>query len=65
MNAKHLVIHFVAPVFFYLAVVLYFVAGLSILASLGTDPGFLIIGLIMFLLAYNSWIFAKTMREVT
>lgn len=64
MNSKHLVTHFVAPAFFYLAVVLYFIAGMSVLASLGHDPGFLIIGLIMFLLGYNSWNFAKTMQGV-
>jgi len=64
MNAKHLVTHFVAPVFFYLSVVLYFIAAMCVVASLGTDPNFLIIGLVTFLLGYNAWAFARDMKEV-
>ena len=64
MNTKHLVHNFVSPVFFYMAIVLYFMSGMSILASLGKDPGFLIIGLITFILGYNSWYFAGKAKEL-
>lgn len=63
MNAKHLVTHFAAPVFFYLGFVLFFVAGMCVLAFMSKDPSFLVMGLIMFILGYNSWSFAKLCRE--
>lgn len=63
MNTKHINQNFICPVFFYMAVVLYFMSGLSILASLGKDPGFLVIGLVTFILGYNSWYFAKKAKE--
>lgn len=64
MNPKHLVTYFVAPAFFYLAFVLYFISGMCVLGSLGSDPGFLVMGVIMFVLGYNSWLFAKDMKEL-
>lgn len=62
MKTKHLVTYFVVPVFFYLAVALYFMSGISLMATLGTSPGFVIIGMVMFVLGYNCWAFAKTMK---
>ncbi len=37
---------------------------ISIVGVFATDPGFLVVGLIMFLLGYNSWAFAKTMKDM-
>ena len=62
MNTEHIVSRFAAPVFFYLALVLYFIAGLSILGTVTDSPSFLILGLIMFILGYNSWYVGKVLR---
>ncbi len=64
MNTKHISTNFISPVFFYMSIVLYFMSGMSILASLGRDPGFLIIGLLTFILGYNSWYFAGKAKDV-
>ena len=58
MNTKHFATNFVAPALFYLAIVLYFISGMSIVAWMGKDPSFLVLGLVTFLLGYNAWWFA-------
>ncbi len=64
MKPIHLILNFVVPVLFYLSVVMYFFSGVSILASIsGGDPGFLVIGFITFVLAYNAWFFANKFRK--
>lgn len=63
MNTKHLISNFISPSLFYMAVVLYFISGMSVLASLGKDPGFLVLGFITFVLGYNSWYFANKAKE--
>lgn len=64
MKTTHLLTNFAVPVFYYLALVLYFISGMSILASLGKDPSFLVLGLITFLLGYNSWHFASKFKDI-
>lgn len=64
MNTKHLTRNFVAPVFYYMAAVLFLVAVMCVLAFMSTDPAFLVAGLVMFLLSYNSWDFAQSMRKL-
>lgn len=63
MNTKHLATNFVAPVFFYLAIVCLFIALMCVLAFVTTDPAYLIMGLVMFLLSYNSWDFGQKLRK--
>ncbi|MCB9991765.1 MAG: hypothetical protein H6867_10435 [Rhodospirillales bacterium] len=63
MNPKHFITYFVSPALFYMAIVLFFLSAMSIIGSLGRDPGFLIIGLITFVLGYNSWMFANKARK--
>lgn len=63
MKANHLVTRFVSPVLLYMGIVLYFIAFLSIVGSLAKDPGFLIVGLISFVLAHNSWHFGRESGE--
>lgn len=64
MNAKHLATNCAAPILFYLALVLYFVSGMSIIASLGKDPSYLILGLVTFLFGYNSWYFGQKFKDL-
>lgn len=61
MNTKDIASNFAAPVFFYLSVVLYFFAAASVLATLTRDVSYIVLGLVAFVLAYNAWIFGKTL----
>ncbi len=63
MKTTHFVTNFVSPTLLYMSIVLYFICGLSIVASLGRDSGFLILGLVAFILAYNSWHFGKKAQD--
>lgn len=63
MKAVDLVTNFVAPALFYMSILLYFMSGLALLGAFYADPSFLIVGLVMFILAYNSWFFGKRARS--
>ncbi len=63
MKAIHLVTNFVGPALLYMGILLYFMSALSIVGSLGKDPGFLVVGLITFILGYNSWHFGMKAKD--
>ena len=63
MKAIHFVTHFVAPTLLYMGILLYFMAGLCLLASFTADPSFLVVGLISFVLAFNSWNYGSKARQ--
>lgn len=60
MNTKDITSSFAAPVFFYLAIVLYFLSAASVVATLTRDVSYIILGLVTFVLAYNAWEYGKS-----
>jgi hypothetical protein len=52
-----------APVFFFFSIVLFAVTALSLLAFFKTSASFGVVACIAFVFAYNSWCFAKKLKE--
>ena len=54
--------HFVAPVFFFLAIVLFLLSLLFIWSAYSSHAGFIVVACIIFVLAYNLMIFGWKKR---
>ena len=63
MNTRHFTRNFVAPVFFYLGLIMYFFTAISLIAAAAGGPEFFVVGGILFLLGYNAWSLAKGLKE--
>lgn len=63
MNTRHFTKNFVAPAFFYLAIIMYFFTAICLIAAAAGAPGFFVIGGILFILGYNAWGLAKGVKS--
>jgi hypothetical protein len=52
-----------APVFFFIAIFLYFLTAFSLLIALQANGSFLVVGAIAFVFGYNAWSFAMKLRK--
>ncbi|PJB73245.1 MAG: hypothetical protein CO093_01110 [Alphaproteobacteria bacterium CG_4_9_14_3_um_filter_47_13] len=65
MKPVHFATNFAAPVFFFLGIVLYAFAAVSIFTAVMNDINYLTVGFITFVLAYNCWSFGKSAKNAT
>lgn len=63
MTLQNITTYFIVPAFFFLAAVALVASFMSILAGLSTDPSFLVLGCIAFILGYNSFVFGIKLRK--
>jgi hypothetical protein len=63
MTVDGLNYHFIVPVFYFLAITLFFLTVVSILTGLSGNPGFLVLGCVCFILSYNAWFFGQKLRK--
>lgn len=52
-----------APVFFFLSIVIYLVVVACLFAFFKTSASFGVVSCILFVIAYNMWVFANKLKE--
>jgi hypothetical protein len=57
MNARMLTSTFVAPVFFFLSLILFLLTGIFLVAAAASSSGFIILSGLLFILGYNAFRF--------